>query len=199
MTDLSQHDDDATLLAAWRDRDDTSALERLVEKYRAPLFSVIFRYVDDVSEAEDCFQETWARVLPRLGTAKSGRLLGYLFTTAHHLLVDAARRRRRSPFVALFGRPGGDGRDAPAESVDRDTPADAAHRADFRRALADALSDLPDAQRKVFLLHTEAGLPFAEIARREGSPIGTVLSRMHYAVTRLRSALAPFHPKGAGK
>lgn len=199
MTDLSQHDDDATLLAAWRDRDDAASLERLVEKYRAPLFSLIFRYTNDVSEAEDCFQETWARVLPRLAKARSGRLLGYLFTTAHHLLVDAARRRRRSPFIALFGRGGGGGQDAPAESVDRDTPADAAHRADFRRALADALSALPDAQRKVFLLHTEAGLPFAEIARREGCPLGTVLSRMHYAVTRLRSALAPFHPKGAGK
>ena len=67
------------------------------------------------------------------------------------------------------------------------------------RALADALATLQDSQRKVFLLHTEGELAFAEIARREGCPLGTVLSRMHYAVTRLRSALAPFHPKGAGK
>ena len=189
------------LLDAWRVRDDGVALERLVEKYRAPLFSLIFRYTGDVHEAEDCFQETWARVLPRLDAARSGKLLGYLFSTAHHLLVDAARRKRRSPFVAFFRRAGGDGEGegAHAGAVDRDTPADAADRADFRRALGDALTRLPEAQRKVFLLHTEGELSFAEIARREGCPLGTVLSRMHYAVTRLRSALAPFHPKGAGK
>ncbi len=205
MEEVPRQDEDAVLLDAWRVRDDAVALERLVEKYRAPLFSLIFRYVGDVHEAEDCFQETWARVLPRLDAARSGKLLGYLFTTAHHLLVDAARRRKRSPFVAVFRREGGDGggeRDGEGlhpGAIDRDTPADAAERADFRRALAEALEALPDAQRKVFLLHTEGELPFAEIARREGCPLGTVLSRMHYAVTRLRSALAPFHPKGAGK
>ena len=191
MADRFPHDEDAMLLDAWRVREDAAALERLVEKYRAPLFSLIFRYAGDVHEAEDCFQETWARVLPRLDAARSGKLLGYLFSTAHHLLVDAARRKRRSPFVAASGKDEG--------AVDRDTPADAADRADFRRALADALTLLPEAQRQVFLLHTEGELSFAEIARREGCPLGTVLSRMHYAVTRLRSALAPFHPKGAGK
>lgn len=191
MADRFSHDEDAMLLDAWRVRDDGVALERLVEKYRAPLFSLIFRYTADVHEAEDCFQETWARVLPRLDAARSGKLLGYLFSTAHHLLVDAARRKRRSPFVAESGKDDG--------AIVRDTPADAADRADFRRALADALTMLPEAQRQVFLLHTEGELSFAEIARREGCPLGTVLSRMHYAVTRLRSALAPFHPKGAGK
>lgn len=199
MTDLFQHDEDATLLAAWRGRDDTAALARLVETYRAPLFSFIFRFTDDVSEAEDCFQETWARVLPRLAERHPERLLSYLFTTAHHLLADAARRRRRSPFVTPFRQDGGGEDGDAAGPVERDTPADAADRSDFRRALAAALSALPDAQRNVFLLHVEADLPFGEIARREGCPLGTVLSRMHYAVTRLRSALAPFHPKGAGK
>lgn len=203
MEDISKHDEDAMLLDAWRVRDDVVALERLVEKYRAPLFSLIFRYVGDVHEAEDCFQETWARVLPRLNAARAGKLLGYLFSTAHHLLVDVARRKRRSPFVAFFRREDGGGAREGEEShlggIERDTPADAADRADFRRALAEALATLPDAQRKVFLLHTEGELAFAEIARREGCPLGTVLSRMHYAVTRLRAALAPFHPKGAGK
>ncbi len=186
--------DDATLLEAYRERGDCAALERLVEKYRAPLFSFIFRYVRGVHEAEDCFQETWARVLPRLSRKRTDRLPSYLFTTAHHLLVDAARRARRSPFAARKGL----GNDAytTSEPVEHATPADAAAEADFRRALAAALDTLPEAQRTVFLLRMEADVPFEEIARREGCPLGTVLSRMHYAVTRLRKALAPFRPKG---
>ena len=87
MTLPLQQEDDATLLSAWRDREDTAALERLVEKYRGALFSLIFRYVRDISDAEDCFQETWARVLPCLSRKRPEKLLSYLFTTAHHLLV----------------------------------------------------------------------------------------------------------------
>jgi len=188
-------DEDAALLEAYRERGDGGALERLVEKYRAPLFSYIFRFVGGVPEAEDCFQETWARVLPRLSRKRTDRLLSYLFTTAHHLLIDAARRARRSPFAVR--RVPGDGEGSPPpEPVERATPADAAHAADFRRALAAALDALPEAQRTVFLLRMEADVPFGEIARRERCPLGTVLSRMHYAVARLRKALAPFHPKG---
>ena len=198
MTDCFQRDEDAALLAAWRERGETAALERLVEKYRAPLFSFIFRFVRGVHDAEDCFQETWARVLPRLGTRHSGKLLGYLFTTAHHLLVDAARRARRSPVVPIAPAVPGAAAVSP-EPVEHTTPADIVHAADFRCALSAALGELPEAQRKVFLLRMEAGLPFAEIARREGCALGTVLSRMHYAVARLRKSLAPFHSKGAGK
>ena len=80
MEEVPRQDEDAVLLDAWRVRDDAAALERLVEKYRAPLFSLIFRYVGDVHEAGDCFQETWARVLPRLDAARSGKLLAFLLS-----------------------------------------------------------------------------------------------------------------------
>jgi len=196
MSEVPPTCEDAPLLAAYRDRDDVAALETLVEKYRLPLFSYIFRYTRSVHEAEDFFQETWARVLPKLSASRPEKLLSYLFTTAHHLIIDAARRANRSPFAVPA--PEGDDGDA-LEPVEHATPADAANAADFRRALAKALAALPDAQRNVFLLRMEADVPFEEIARREGCPLGTVLSRMHYAVTRLRAALSPFHPKGTEK
>ncbi len=147
MEEVPRQDEDAVLLDAWRVRDDAAALERLVEKYRAPLFSLIFRYVGDVHEAEDCFQETWARVLSRLDAARSGKLLGYLFTTAHHLLVDAARRRKRSPFVAVFRREGGDGkrRIADAERAIAERHAAALRGLEaVKQRVAEAESHLPE-------------------------------------------------------
>jgi RNA polymerase sigma-70 factor (ECF subfamily) len=48
---------------------------------------------------------------------------------------------------------------------------------------------LPESQREVFLLRTQAGLSFAEIARMLRVPINTALGRMHYAVVRLRQEL----------
>jgi RNA polymerase sigma-70 factor (ECF subfamily) len=48
---------------------------------------------------------------------------------------------------------------------------------------------LPAEQRAVFLMRTQADVPFKEIARIQKVPINTALARMHYAVQRLRGVL----------
>lgn len=53
-----------------------------------------------------------------------------------------------------------------------------------------AIADLPEAQRLVFVLSHFEDLPYAEIARLLGIPVGTVKSRMHHACRKLREALA---------
>ena len=52
-----------------------------------------------------------------------------------------------------------------------------------------AVDRLPSDQRDVFLLRTQAGLSFAEIAKLRRVPINTALGRMHYAIQRLRQDL----------
>ena len=55
--------------------------------------------------------------------------------------------------------------------------------------LADALEDLPDEQRDVFVMHELDGKSFKEIAELTGEPVNTLLSRKRYAVLYLREAL----------
>ena len=55
--------------------------------------------------------------------------------------------------------------------------------------LADALDDLPEAQRQVFIMHELEGRSFKEIAALTGEPINTLLSRKRYAVLLLRERL----------
>jgi RNA polymerase sigma factor (sigma-70 family) len=55
--------------------------------------------------------------------------------------------------------------------------------------LADALEDLPDEQRDVFVMHELEGKSFKEIAELTGEPVNTLLSRKRYAVLYLREAL----------
>ena len=52
-----------------------------------------------------------------------------------------------------------------------------------------AVQELPEEQRVVFLLRTEADVPFKEIAKMQGTSINTALARMHYAVLKLRNEL----------
>jgi RNA polymerase sigma factor (sigma-70 family) len=55
--------------------------------------------------------------------------------------------------------------------------------------LADALGDLPDEQRDVFVMHELEGKSFKEIAEITGEPVNTLLSRKRYAILSLREAL----------
>ena len=59
----------------------------------------------------------------------------------------------------------------------------------FRPELAEAIAELPEASREVFLAHEVEGLSFEEIAARTGLNVNTLLSRKHRAVLQLRRRL----------
>jgi RNA polymerase sigma factor (sigma-70 family) len=55
--------------------------------------------------------------------------------------------------------------------------------------LDDALDELPDEQREVFIAHELMGYSFKELAQQSGISVNTLLSRKHYAVLHLRRRL----------
>ena len=57
------------------------------------------------------------------------------------------------------------------------------------QALDQAISQLPDVEREVLAMRLQGDLPFKEIAKIIGAPIGTVLARMHSAKKRLKPLL----------
>lgn len=57
------------------------------------------------------------------------------------------------------------------------------------RELSEALDELPEEQREVFVMHELQGMSFKEIAEETGEPINTLLSRKRYAVLSLREQL----------
>jgi RNA polymerase sigma factor (sigma-70 family) len=56
--------------------------------------------------------------------------------------------------------------------------------------LNNALNELPEEQRQVFILNELEGVPFKEIAEQTGETVNTLLSRKRYAVLHLRSRLS---------
>jgi RNA polymerase sigma factor (sigma-70 family) len=55
--------------------------------------------------------------------------------------------------------------------------------------LEDALDELPEEQREVFVGHEIEGYSFKQLAARTGVSVNTLLSRKHYAVLHLRQRL----------
>ncbi len=87
---------------------------------------------------------------------------------------DRVRRRRRVRFIPL--EPGHDG----------PTPGDPFRNVADRDALLRPMRDLTDEERLVVVLHFWADLTLADVAARTGLPLGTVKSRLHRALGRMR-------------
>jgi RNA polymerase sigma-70 factor (ECF subfamily) len=176
--------DDAELIRAYQNGE-VEAFATLVQKYQRPLFTFLLRLVGNRQSAEDLFQNTFLRVLRALPNYKEdGRFSGWLFGIANNLAVDLLRRQRvrRSYFL--------DDQEALTAAIDYHSAADAeVERAEVMRLVEGALQQLPEKQRQVFLLRQHGDLSFKEIAALLGEPLNTVLSHMHYAVTKLRKLL----------
>ena len=116
------------------------------------------------------------------------RLTSWLYTVAKNKVIDWYRKRRTSALPAddESGRP------LNLEDVlfdPTDSPDEMYARSVVWRELVEALDELPEEQRQVFVLHELEGKSFKEIAEQTAEPMSTLLSRKRYAVMYLRDRL----------
>jgi RNA polymerase sigma-70 factor (ECF subfamily) len=169
---------------------DAEALGRLVEEYRRPLYAFISRMLEGHADADEVFQDVWFRAIRSLDSFRAGSFLSWLFRIAHNLVIDRVRRGR--PVVDLHATPG------ESEGDPLDTrfaarglaPDDQVAGRDLGARIHEAARKLPAEQYEVFVMRTDADIPFREIARIQGTSINTALARMHYAVKKLRAELS---------
>lgn len=148
-------------------------LQALYEQHAAAILRYLRRMFADPSAAEDVLQETFVRAadqLDRLAAVDCPR--AWLFGVARH--VGLTQRRTR-PMAAL-----------PADAVAR--PAADADDDAVRRMRA-AIERLPAEMRETLELRLRDELTYEEISVALRIPVGTVRSRLHNAVRRLRREL----------
>jgi len=169
-------------------RGQVDALGKLVEHYRRPLYGFILRMTEGRADADEIFQETWFRAIRSIDTYRAKSFLSWLFRIAHNLIIDRARKAK--PIVDI-----GHGDDDRSDSIEERLP-ETSIGPDERTAgldlglrIREAIDALPLEQREVFLMRTEADLPFKDIAKIQGTSINTALARMQYAVKKLRELL----------
>jgi RNA polymerase sigma factor (sigma-70 family) len=138
--------------------------------------------LNGVSEVDELTNEVFAQVhrgLHRFTGDWSG-FRSWVFTIAHHRMVDDARRARRRPPVAIA--------EVSEEAATGDVESEALDRLSEER-LHQLLSILSDDQRQVLLLRIVADLPLEEAADTLGKTVGAVKSLQHRALASLRRAL----------
>lgn len=161
---------------------DRGAFEALVRA----AFPALVRFCGSLAREEgralDLAQETVLRALSAVRSFRGeARFQTWLMTIARNVWLNERARhwvKRERGDDALDRRPGG-GED----------PVERAARRELEERLEAAVEALPEDQRLALLLCDRDGLSYKEIAEVMGSPLGTVMSRIHYARKKLREAL----------
>ena len=178
MIQLDGHNSEAQWIVCAQ-AGDQAAYGRLVQAYQRLIVCVAYRQGLDVDEAEDVAQETFVKAwlpLPKYQPS-AGSWRAWLCRIALNLAID--RQRQERPQLVLD------------ESLpDRDSSLTEQAEADLQaQAVRRALAQLPPASRAALVLNEYEGLSYAEIAEALDIPLGTVMSRLHYARRRLRELL----------
>jgi len=173
-------------------RDADRRIVDIVEGERARLRNFIRRRVPRAEDVEDILQDVFSELVEanrRLMPIE--HVSGWLFRVARNRVIDLLRKRQpeRLGEVAIVGS---NGELVPIEDLLHSEGADP--EAEYARQrlvdeLQQAMNELPEEQRAVFVAHEIQGRSFKEIAAQSGINVNTLLARKRYAVLHLRERL----------
>lgn len=169
------------LLAALR-RGDDNAFREVVETEVDGLYALALGVLGNREDAEDACQEVFVKLLqfaPRLSSGASVR--PWLRRVCINHCLGQLRRRRPRRRVELL--------EYASLRNPSPTPQDRAEEAELQTALWQALGELPERQRLVFVLRHFGDTPLKEIAEQLRCSEGTVKSHLSRAVSKLRVLL----------
>lgn len=155
---------------------------QLYERLERPLYNVAYRYVWSAADAREVVQEAFLRLWRMRPRVRLDTVEPLLFRIAINAATSRLRRRRLWRWVSL-GALG----DRAAEDAG---PERRAIAADAHARMRRALGTLPADLRQVVILCELSELSYAEVAEVLGVPAGTVASRRHRALERLRRTLS---------
>jgi RNA polymerase sigma-70 factor (ECF subfamily) len=182
--DADAADTEASLIARAQ-AGDVSAFERLSSAYADRLFMLLLRLLGDRTEAEDVAQEVMLRAWRGISRFRGN---SSYFTWLYRIAVNEAnralgKRARRPPGTPI----GADELQLPGSAAD--DPSRQAEASELRRALAQALAELPPPLRTAIVLRDVEGLSTQEAAEIAGIGQAAFKSRLHQARLRVRAAI----------
>ncbi len=167
-----------------------SNITEVINSYTKRLKGFIRKRVNNEADVEDILQDVFYQFIGN--TKPIEQLTAWLFTVTRNKITDKQRKQKPELINDLFIDADDDmGLDWSELFLDNgNNPETAYLRNLFWETLNEALDELPEAQKEVFVLNEIEGVPFKTISEQTGETINTLLSRKRYAVLHLRERLA---------
>ena len=185
---------DQALRKQWKMAEQDQRISETIDHEKSRLRNFIRSRVPDPSDAEDILQEVFYELIEAYRLMNPiEQVSAWLFRVARNRITDLFRKKK--PEASINDRAPALGEDGELLALEDLLPSpDAGPEALYARAvlleeLEDALDELPEEQREVFVAHEIEGRSFKQIAAETGIRPNTLLSRKHYAVIHLRERL----------
>ena len=171
-------------------------------EYRERLLKFIRSRVRALEDAEDILSEVFYQFARANELANPvEQTVAWLYRAARNRIIDTYKKKKDISFSVLADD--GDDDEDLADFIDilstnEITPETETLRSFVWDEIMNALEELPQAQRDIFIQTEFEGLPVKEIAEKTGVPVNTLLSRKHYAVIHLREKLLEIYTDMTG-
>jgi RNA polymerase sigma-70 factor (ECF subfamily) len=126
---------------------------RCVDDYSDGLYRYLLKQTKDRELSKDLVQESFMRLWEKRHDLKADKSKSYLFTTAHHALIDHFRKNRRITYT---------------ENSEKNAGSSNEHYSDINEVLNEAVDRLPGDQKSVVLLRDYEGYSYKEISQITG-------------------------------
>ncbi|WP_328841729.1 RNA polymerase sigma factor [Nakamurella leprariae] len=185
-SDLVATIEDVSELVTAANAGDRNAWNQLVERYLPLVYSVIRRFRLSDRDAEDVNQTVWLRLVEHLPDLREPRAVpGWIVTTTRNEALRVLRVHGRSTPVDLAAP------DALPLRADLPDSDDALLADERQRALRDGLAELsPQHRELLLLLVADPPVPYEEISRRLGMPVGSIGPTRARCLKKLRETEA---------
>jgi RNA polymerase sigma-70 factor (ECF subfamily) len=160
---------------------DRAAFGELVRHHRRGVINIVYRMSGDIHFAEDMAQEAFLRAWQKLASYQPrAPFRNWVYRIATNAALDVLRKEK--DFINI---------DDVHLAGPRASPEDKFVRDELGDRIKLAIFSLPAASRAVLILREYEALSYREIAETLDIPMGTVMSRLHFARNKLRQLLAP--------
>ncbi len=174
---------------------DESALEQMIDRYNARVYSLSYGVLRNAEDAEESTQDSFLTLYRKIGTFdESKKFFSWFYRVALNQAYSRARRRKPGIRISIqehLPRFGDDGRLATVDWPDATVAIeDEASARELAARAAEFIEELPRAYRDVIWMADVEEMPAAEISEVLGISIPALKSRLHRARLHVRQRLA---------
>ena len=187
--------DESLHLGTFMTQQQNEIIEQAVKNERKKLLKFIKTRVGNEEDASDILQDVFYQLASNHGMVETiENMASWLYRVTRNKIIDWYRKRKTESIdtMTAFDDEDEDGyfsNLAALSSANSDNPDEVYERQLVLDTMYEALNELPEEQREVFVLHELENKSFNEIAEQTGVSVNTLLSRKRYAVLYLREKL----------